>query len=61
MLRVIVRTDDAAMAANVGGNVLTSVKTIDIDAPQLEAYLREKLGTYSQRQVIAVELLENSP
>jgi len=46
------------MAANVGGNVLTTHKSFDIDAPELEAFLREKLGEYSHRQPTAWELVK---
>lgn len=56
MIRVIVQTDDAGMAANVGGNVLTTTKTFDITADELEKFLREQLGQYAHRQVIGVEL-----
>jgi hypothetical protein len=56
-IRVIVRTDDAGQAANCdGGKVATTFKTFDIENLVLEAYLREE-SSYSQRQVIGVELL----
>lgn len=61
MIRVIVRTDEASMAANVGGAVNTTWRTFDIEAPELEAYLRENVGTYGQRQCRGVELLETVP
>jgi len=66
-LRVVVRTDDAGMAANVGGSVLSEFKTFDIDAPELEAFLREytdrsKTGTcYWHRQVIGAEVIAIPP
>ena len=56
MIRVTVQTDDAAMAANVGGSVHSSYRSFDIDAPELEAFLRETIGTYAQRQVVGWEL-----
>jgi hypothetical protein len=62
-LRVIVRTDDAGMPANVGGSVLSEFKTFDIDVPELESFLREytdrsKTGTcFWQRQIIGVDVL----
>jgi hypothetical protein len=63
-LRIIVRTDDAGMVANVGFDcVLSELKTFDIDAPELEAFLREytgrsKTGTcFWHRQVIGVDVL----
>ena len=57
MLRVIVRTDNAGMAANVGGSVEVIYKTFDVDLPELEKYLGESQGTYGHRQVVGVELL----
>lgn len=59
MIRVIIRTDDAGMAANVGGAVETTFRTFDIHHVELEAFLREpktKKWQYSQRQVIGVSL-----
>ena len=56
MIRVIVQTDNAGMAANVGGNVHTSLRSFDVDMPELEAFLREDQGTYGHRQVIGVEV-----
>ena len=55
MIRIIVQTDDANMAGNVGGSVHTSHRTFDVDLPELEAFLRDGGGTYSHRQVIGVE------
>jgi len=65
MLRVVVETCDAGMAANVGGRVDCSVRTFDIEAPELEAYLREftdagKQGQmYWHRRAVGVEVLPN--
>lgn len=59
MLRIVVRTDDAAMAANVGGAVKTEYRTFEIEAPELEAFLREPTGknwSYVERQAIGIEL-----
>ncbi len=36
MIRFIVRRDNAAMAANVGGSVLTTMHTVDADVSELE-------------------------
>ncbi len=58
MIRVVVKTDGAGMAANVGGSVYERIKSFDIYAPFLEEYLREKLGGYSHRQVVGVEVIE---
>jgi len=59
VIRVIVRTDDAAMAANVGGHVLTTYKTfdVDLDVAELEKFLRLSLPEYSHRQICGWELL----
>lgn len=60
MIRIIVRTDDASLIANAGGGaVQTEFRTFKIDAPELEAYLREpeqQGRLYAQRQVVGVEL-----
>lgn len=40
MIRLIVRIDDATMAANVGGSVHTTYRTFEIDHPEIESMLR---------------------
>jgi hypothetical protein len=51
------------MAANVGGPVVETCKTFDVDMPEVEAYLscpdRDQYGnwTYTTRMVIGVEVL----
>ena len=60
MIRVIVRTADANMAANVGGPVHVYHRTFDLEAPELEEYLREpnKLeALYIDRAAIGVEVI----
>lgn len=57
MIRITVTTDDSSMAANVGGNVLTTHKSFDVRAPELEAFMREAMGDYQQRQFTAWELI----
>lgn len=61
MIRVIIRTDDASMPAHVGGSVVTTYRTIDIEAPEVEAALRSGGrnggGSFSHTQVVGVELL----
>lgn len=62
MIRIIVRTDDAGMACNVGGAVETTFRTFELDIPALEAFLREpkaKDWQYTQRQAVGIELLSN--
>lgn len=60
MLRIIVQTDDANMAAHVGGNVHISHRTFDVELPELEAFLRDTANNYAQRRVIGVEVPELS-
>ncbi|MGE5523423.1 MAG: hypothetical protein ACM3SS_06900 [Rhodospirillaceae bacterium] len=57
MIRLVVRTCDAGMAANVGGEVCVEYKTFDVDVPELEAFLRE-VGTYSFKNIVGAELLD---
>ena len=58
MLRIIVRTDDANQAAYVGGIVHATVRIFDIEAPEVERFLREPLGNFAHRQVLAVSLTD---
>jgi hypothetical protein len=58
MIRIVVQTNDAGMAANVGGDVLRGIRTFDIDAPALEAFLkRYEEGMYSNAHVIGAEII----
>lgn len=61
MIRFILRTDDASMPANVGGSVLTSFRTVDVDCPEIEAALRAGGqnfdGTFSHTQLVGCEIL----
>lgn len=57
MIRIVVQTCDAGMAANIGGSVHSSILTFDVDAPELEAFLQQNMGTYVHRQVTGVECL----
>lgn len=68
MIRVAVQTSDAGMAVNVVGHVQMEVKTFDIEAPELERYLRDyedarKRGeaTYWSRCVTGIEILPEVP
>jgi len=56
-IRIIVREDDAAMAANVGGDVHTQFRTFDIEHAELERLLRGQESAYVERRVVGVELL----
>lgn len=60
MLRIVVKEVDGSHAAHVGGPNVETVKTFDIDEPELEAYLRKKDGngnTFLWRNVVGVEIL----
>lgn len=56
MLRMIVRTVDTGAAANVGGPVSVTWRTLDVHAPELEALLRDE-GGYRSRELVGVDLL----
>lgn len=56
-IRLLVRTDDAAMPSHVGGSVLTTFKTFDVELPEVEAFLSESQGTYAHRQLVGVEVI----
>ena len=60
-IRITVETCDAGMAANVGGSVHRTVRSFDIDAAALEAFLAEPLHSPSHRQVVGVEVLPTPP
>ncbi len=59
MIRLIVRTDDAGMAANVGGSVLVQYRTFDVDLPEVEAFIAS-VGSLAHRQVVGVELVHTA-
>ena len=58
MVRILVRTCDAGMAANVGGEVDVQYKTFDCYLPELEAFVQEAIAwTYTSRSIIGAEIL----
>ena len=62
-LRIIVQTADHAAAANVGGPVIITCQTFDVEAtPELAAHVALGLGerpdSYQARQIIGVEVLK---
>jgi len=61
-VRLILRRDDAAMAANVGGSVLTTYQTFVIHHSEIEAALRSggvgETG-FSHTQIVGAELIES--
>lgn len=57
MLRLIVQDMFATMAVNVSGARAELIyRTFDIDAPDLEAYMRQS-GLYRQIQIIGAEVI----
>lgn len=56
MIRIIVQSCDAGMACNVGGSVLTTYKTFDVDLPEVEKFLAQK-EMYVQKQISGFEVL----
>ena len=64
MIRIAVTVADAGMAANVGRPVQISLKTYDIECPEMESLLREGARgntSYMQAFVSGVEILEPEP
>ena len=58
MIRILAKDDDATMAANIGGSVLSTYRTFDVDLPEVEAWLISRQGNaYAQAQIIGWELL----
>lgn len=61
MIRLIVRIDDAAMAAHVGGSPQTTYRTFDIDHPEIEALLTgggsNSQNEFSYRTVVGAEVI----
>lgn len=58
-IRLIFRTDDAGMAANVGGAVLTTYQTIVIENAEVEALLggqHLRYGGFCHTQLVGAEL-----
>ncbi len=61
-IRLIIRIDDATMAAHVGGCPQTTYRTFDIEHPEIEALLRgggsNSQNEFSYRTLVGAELLE---
>jgi len=45
------------MAVNIGGAVDTKFKTLDIEAPEVERFIKENTGTYSHAAIIGIEVI----
>ena len=57
-IRIIVRTDDANMAANVGGSVYTSYKTFLIENNLIEDFLTRHNKGLSHAQIVGTEIVK---
>lgn len=58
MLRIITREQDSNDAAHIGGETEITYRTFDAEAPEVEAWLRQKDLGYVSRTVIGIELVE---
>jgi hypothetical protein len=56
MIRIHIRTDDRAAAGHIGGAVDT-LKSFDVDLPEVEAYIRANSGKWCFCQVYGAELI----
>lgn len=57
-IRIIVTTTDAGAAANVGGPVHVTHKTFDVEAPEVEAFVAEKMRPFQYRSIVGVEVIQ---
>lgn len=60
-VRIVVRVDDAGMAANVGGSVLTTFKTFDIEHREIETLLSMSPGQYAHAQIVGASIVSPTP
>jgi hypothetical protein len=64
-LRIIVRTDNAIHSVHLGTPVVTTFRTFEIDAPEVEQFLNQggsnEDGTFLLRQIVGVEEVRRSP
>ena len=56
MIRIVVHVSDAGMAAHVGGPVQTWIKSFEVDAPDLEAFMSSQDNPYREKHIVGVEL-----
>ena len=63
MIRLVVRIDDAAMAAHVGGSPQTTYRTFDIEHAEIEALLRggsNDRNDFSYRTLVGAEIISEA-
>ena len=64
MIRLVVRIDDAAMAAHVGGSPQTTYRTFDIEHAEIEALLRgggsNDRSDFSYRTLVGAEIISEA-
>lgn len=59
MIRLIVRVDDASMAAHVGGSPQTTYRTFDIEHAEIEDLLRksgQKPNSFVMNTLVGAEI-----
>lgn len=57
MMRLIVRVVNVGSAVNVGGPPDTTFKTFDVDASDVEEFIRLNSVKYATTEVVGVEIL----
>lgn len=64
MIRLIVRVDDASMAAHVGGSLHTTYRTFDIEHTEIEALLTgggsNSQNEFSYRTLAGAEVISST-
>lgn len=58
-VRIVIKRQDYGMAANIGGDVVKSVVTVDVDSEALTTALAP--GPHGYAEVIGAELLKDDP
>lgn len=57
MLRIVLQRVHTGAACNVGGPVTTSVRTFDVDLPEVEQVMRSE-DRWNDVHVVGIEVLE---
>ena len=56
-LRILIRHEDPSAVINYGGAHVTTYRTIDIEAPEVEAALRKDPRDPSSISIVGVEII----